>query len=583
MIKRLQKQYIETHKLFKNLFQPFMKSIIRFTFLICFFIISCKSAKETTTSSVQSKDAMQAWYQKDAAEDTIPGISLNKWYNQNKKKSKRDIIVAILDTQLDVNHEDLKGQFWVNSKEIPNNGIDDDGNGYIDDINGWNFTSNKKQDYVVWGNFACVRIIRKWGPVFKDKNEDQIAAAELPNFKEYQRALKVYEKESSDYNNWLKSSRYSVALFPIVKDSLKHYFPKEDYTYQQLDSLYKIYKINDKTFRQRREDNDRDIGALIGFMKFRFENNENTMEKMLDTEREIDSIVNRNLNLNFNDRAVIGDNPNVLEKGYGSGSISISKKGFKNLQGHCTKVAGIIGANRNNNLGIKGFSDRIKLMPLNISYSGDENDKDIAMAIYYAVDNGAKVINMSFGKDFSSNQQWVSDALKYAEKHDVLVVHSAGNDRSNTDEFRNYPSDVNFDGTSEICNNFINVGSTSKKPDSKFVSPFSNYGKQNVDLFAPGQEIYTTTKDNSYGSDSGTSLAGPMVSGTAALIWSYYPKLTAVEIKQIILESGTPYNLEVIVPGTKDKKVPFSDLSKSGKVLNAYNAMILAEKVSKKK
>ncbi len=318
-------------------------------------------------------------------------------------------------------------------------------------------------------------------------------------------------------------------------------------------------------------------------MKFRFENNENTMEKMLETEREIDSIVNRNLNLNFNDRKIIGDNPNVLEKGYGCGNVSITKKGFKNLQGHCTKVAGIIGANRKNNIGIKGFSDDIKIMPLNISYSGDENDKDIAMAIYYAVDNGAKVINMSFGKDFSANQQLVSDAFKYAEKHNVLLVHSAGNERFNADENHYYPSDNHFDGKAEICNNFINVGSTSANLDHTFVSAFSNYGKQNVDLFAPGQKIYTTAKGNEYGEDSGTSLAGPMVSGTAALIWSYYPKLTAVEIKQIIIESGTSYAVEVIVPGTKDKKIPFSELSKSGKVLNVYNAMKLAEKLSEQK
>ncbi|WP_052259434.1 S8 family serine peptidase [Flavobacterium sp. KMS] len=560
-----------------------MKSIILFTFLICFFVISCKSAKENKLVILQSKDNSKEWYLKDYKGNQIPGISLDKWYNQNKKKSKSDIIVAIIDTQIDISHEDLKGRFWVNPKEIANNNIDDDGNGYVDDVNGWNFTSNKKEDYVVWGNFSCIRIIRKWEPIFKEKKEDQISSEELLNFKEYLRALKVYEKESSNYNNWLKSCRYSVALFPVVKDSLKHYFPKEDYTYEELDSLYKIYKINDKTFRQRREDDDRDIGALIGFMKFRFENDENTIEKMLETEREIDSIVNRNLNKNFNDRKVIGDNSNILEKGYGSNNISISKKGFKNIQGHCTKVAGVIGANRKNNIGIKGFFDDIKIMPLNISYSGNENDKDIAMAIYYAVDNGAKVINMSFGKEFSVNQQWVSDAFKYAEKHNVLLIHSAGNESSNADENPYYPSDNNFDGKSEICNNFINVGSTSSRLDSTFVSRFSNYGKQNVDLFAPGEEIFTTFKNNKYGTDSGTSLAAPMVSGTAALIWSYYPNLTVQEVKQIIMDSGTTYDLEVIVPGTKDKKVPFSELSKSGKVLNVYDAMQLAEKVSKKK
>ncbi|MFH6936915.1 S8 family peptidase [Flavobacterium sp. FlaQc-30] len=558
--------------------------------IILFAIISCRSFKEkhdkplvnTSKKELDSK-LPQTWYQKDFQKDSIKGISVDKWYKENKQKSKTNIIVAVLDTQIDFNHEDLQSQFWTNPKEIANNGIDDDANGYIDDIHGWNFTSNKKEEYVVWGNFEYVRFIREFDPIFKDKKENEISFQDLPNYKEYQRASKLFESENTGYGRWLSSLDHSITMFPIVKDTLRHYFPKEDYTYVQLDSLYKKYKINDKTYRQMRESNDKDLGALIYYMMINIKNNEKTIEVLQDNRIEIDSILNRNLNKKFNDRKLIGDNPNVLEKGYGNGNISISKKGFKNLQGHGTKVVGIIAANRKNNIGIEGFSDNIKIMPLNISYSGDENDKDIAMAIYYAVDNGAKVINMSFGKEFSVHQQWVSNAFKYAEKHNVLLVHASGNERFDNDKTPYYPSDNNYDGTPEICNNFINVGSISKRLDNTFVSAFSNYGKQNVDLFAPGEEIYTTTKNNTYGTDSGTSLAAPMVSGTAALIWSYYPKLTAVQVKQIIMDSGTAYDLEVIVPGTKDKKVPFSELSKSGKVLNVYNAMLLAEKVSKMK
>jgi cell wall-associated protease len=556
--------------------------------LICSLLIGCKSLKEKKNTTSNNKNELtvlssKSWYQKDYQENQIPGISIDKWFNENQKKSKKDIIVAVIDTQVDINHEDLQGQFWTNPKEIANNNIDDDHNGYIDDVNGWNFTSNKSEEYVVWGNFEYVRLIKQLDPLFKDKKETEIPSEELSNYKEYQRAIKVFETETISYGRWLSSLNHSISIYPLVKDTLKHYFPKEDYNYKQLDSFYKLNKINDKTYRQMRESNDKDLGALTYYMMINIRNNEQTLEALKKSQVELDSIINKNLNKNFNDRKLIGDNPNVLEKGYGSKNVSIAKTGFKNLQGHATKVTGIIGANRNNNLGIKGFSENIKIMPLITSYSGDENDKDIAMAIYYAVDNGAKVINMSFGKEFSVHQQWVSDAFKYAEKHDVLLVHGSGNERFNADDNSYYPSDNNFDETTEFCNNFINVGSISNRLDTTFVSSFSNYGKIKVDLFAPGEKIYTTTKDNTYESDSGTSLAAPMVSGTAALIWSYYPKLTAVEIKQIILDSGTPYNFEVIVPGTKDKKVSFSELSKSGKVLNVYNAMKLAEKMSKQK
>lgn len=562
-----------------------------FVLLFALLTVSCKNLQKTSDnkSSFQferklTNEKLPTWYQNDYYLDNTPGISLEKWYKQNKKKPKlKEIIVAVIDTQIDTLHEDLQGQLWSNPNEIPNNGIDDDSNGYIDDCNGWNFTSNNKGDYVVWGNFEYVRLIREWDALFKDKVENQITPQQISNYNEYKRALKTYEDENSNYKNWLTSSKYSEVLFPIVKDSLKHYFPKEDYTYEQLDSLYRKYKINDKTFRERREDDDRDIGAMAAFMKVRFDYDEMTIEKMRETVTQLDSIVNKNINIDFNERLLIGDNPKVLEKGYGSNNISISKTGFQSIQDHGTKVSGIIAATRNNNKGIKGIVQNVKIMPLNISFSGDEHDKDIAMAIRYAVDNGAKVINMSFGKEFSLKKEWVFNALKYAEKNNVLLVHSSGNNGLNVDHNPYYPSDNSFNGSAEICNNFINVGSISSRLDSTLVSTFSNYGKQNVDLFAPGEEIYTTSSGNLYMSDSGTSLAGPMVSGTAALIWSYYPKLLAAEVKQIILESGTAYDLEVIVPGTKDKKVPFSELSKSGKVLNVYNAMKLAEKWSKAK
>lgn len=556
--------------------------------LFFIFLIGCKSIKEkdiplTKLGSKKELTSLelQTWYQKDLKEDSIPGISLDKWYRLNRKKPKsKSIIVAVIDTQIDINHEDLQGQLWRNEKEIPNNGIDDDYNGYIDDINGWSYTGTKNGGYVVWSNYEYVRIVRDWGPLFAGKTDSQIDAQDLYKYKEYHRALKVLEDKNKYYKNWLKSLNHNVAIYPLVKDTLKYFFPKEDYTYEQLDSLYKKYKINDKRYKQRRDDNDKDLGALISYMMVNLEVNENTFQDLLDKQAYLNSIINKNLNIEYDDRILVGDNLNCLEKGYGNNKVSDT---YEIIRDHSTKVSGIIAANKQNDIGIKGIVQDVKIMPLNILPKGDEHDKDITMAIRYAVDNGAKVINMSFAKEFSLHKEWVTEAFKYAEEHNVLLVHCAANEGLDVDKNPFYPSDNDFEDYKEISVNFINVGSVTHNLDSTFVSDFSNFGKQNVDLFAPGDEIYSTSPGNKYVFDSGTSLAAPMVSGTAALIWLYYPKLTAQEVKQIILDSGTAYNLEVIVPGTKDKKVPFSELSKSGKVLNVYDAMQLAEKVSKKR
>jgi cell wall-associated protease len=553
-----------------------------FKYLITLLFIS--SYIYCQTSSLD-EIILQKWYQKDFSQNKIPGISLEKFYQieKGKKTSAKKIIVAVLDSQIDLYHEDLKSSIWVNIKEMPNNGIDDDKNGYIDDIHGWDFLGTKKGGYMVYENYEYVRYVREFSNKFQDKKREEIQEKDIEDYDEYQRALKFYEAKNKYYKNWHKSLVFNVSMYKKVKDTLKHFFPKEDYTIRQLDSIYKTYKINDKKYRQRRDDNDQDIGALISYMINNFQVKQFAIEDIKGQEAQLDSVIEKNLNIDFNERKLIGDNPNQLEKGYGNNKIGASILGIQLINEHSTKVSSIIGANRKNNIGINGFSDNIAIMPLHISASGDEHDKDITMAIRYAVDNGAKVINMSIGKEFSLKQEWVSDALKYAEQHNVLVIHSAGNDGFNVDENPYYPSDVVYDGTGEVSNNFINVGSISQKLDGTFVSSFSNYGKKNVDLFAPGESIYTTVPENKYDFDSGTSLAAPMVSGTAALIWLYYPNLSVQEVKKIILDSGTAYDLEVIVPGTKDKKVKFSELSKSGKVVNVYNAMQMAEKVSKSK
>ncbi len=245
-------------------------------------------------------------------------------------------------------------------------------------------------------------------------------------------------------------------------------------------------------------------------------------------------------------------------------------------------MAGIIAGLRNNSIGNNGINNHVKIMALRAVPNGDEYDKDIARAIVYAVDNGAKIINGSFGKYYSSNPEWVIDAIRYASEKDVLIVHAAGNESKDLDKIENdnYPNDQFFENN-EFSNTFINVGASSINYDKNIKASFSNYGKSNVDIFAPGVRIYSTMPDNKYDFQSGTSMAAPSISGVASLILSYFPKLSAKKVKEIIIESGINIDLQ-IENIDEDSKVPFKNLSKSGKIVNAYNALIMASKSRKK-
>lgn len=550
------------------------------TFALLGFLLilnSCKSIKNDNIENVDKANVSFLWHHKDFIKDSAYGTSLNKWYNENPKKTNKEIIVATLDSQIDLNHEDLQEKIWINKKEIPNNGIDDDNNGYIDDINGWNFIGINKDKTLAFCNFEFVRYIDKYKAIYEEKKLNKKKEDEY-FFSEYERALKRYEKENRYYSAYLQIENMLINAYYPAKDSLKHYFPKEDYNVSSLDSLYKIYKENDKTLKDRIIENDssKKLGDLIFYMKT-IKQFQYTIEGMEKSKSHNDSIVNKLLNFDYNDREKIKNYS--LETGYGNNNLNSNKR----LRKHNTEVSSIIAGNRKNNIGVKGFNDNIKIMPLNISPFGDEHDKDIANAIYYAVDNGAKVINMSFYKEFSLNQKNVTEALEYAEQKNILIIHISGNESSDIDIKPFYPTDFDYKNSVEVVNNFITVGSISKRMDSTIISPFSNYGKNNVDIFAPGEDIYVALPDNKYDYDSGTSLAAPMVSGTAALIWLYYPNLTVQEVKNIILESGVTIDKMVIKPGTEDEMVHFSELCKSGKILNTYNAMKMAEEVSKRK
>ena len=496
-----------------------------------------------------SKDELKTWPHRDLLTTGYPGISLAEAYKALKGRKAQTVIVGVVDSGVDINHEDLKSIIWTNPKEIPNNGIDDDKNGYVDDVHGWNFLGEINQD-----NLEYVRILKKGDT----SNPD------------YKRAEEKYDKEFKDANE--KIELYSQIKERIAQSDalIQKHLGKKEYTEEDLD------KIDASSLQL--------LGAVRG-MKYLLSNGvsvKETLEELSEGIKHYEDRLKYGLNKEFNPRKVLNDNPDdITDKIYGNNNV-IGPTAEGALHG--THVAGIIAAVRHNNIGIDGVADHVRIMPVRTVPDGDEYDKDVALALRYAIDNGAKVINTSFGKEFSPHKEWVYDALKYAAEKDVLIVNAAGNDTKNVDVQLTFPDD-NINGK-EFTDTMITIGALNYEYNENLVASFSNYGKNNVDLFSPGVQIYATVPENKYKFLDGTSMAAPEVAGVAALIRAYFPKLKAREVKQILMESGlTPTVKEVLVGGRGEegeaKRMLFSELSKSGKIVNAYNAIILAAQRSK--
>ena len=494
-----------------------------------------------------TEDELKTWPHQDLLTTGYPGISLQKAYDILKGRKSEKVIVGVIDSGIDVNHEDLKSVIWTNPKEIPGNGIDDDKNGYVDDIHGWNFLGDIAEE-----NLEFVRIIKSGNT----SNPD------------YQRALEKYEQEVKDANESLEY--YGQLEQAIVKADqfIKNKLGKSTYTIEDLQNI--AASASDRE--------SQDAVRLTGFLIDRFGSVEEGKTELSEGKKHYETKLKFHLNKDANFRAVLKDNPNdINDRSYGNNNVIGPV-----LEGslHGTHVAGIIGAVRNNGIGMDGVADNVAIMAVRAVPDGDENDKDVALAIRYAVDNGAKVINTSFGKAFSPNKQWVYDAIKYAASKDVLIVNAAGNDSKNIDVKLTFPDD-NVNGV-EYVDNMITIGALNYDYSEKLIADFSNYGKNNVDIFSPGVKIYSTVPGNKYKFLQGTSMASPEVAGIAALIRSYFPKLKASEVKQILMESGVvPYVGQVIVGEEQKDRIPFSNASKSGRIVNAYNAVILAAKKSK--
>lgn len=489
------------------------------------------------------EEQLKNWSHLDIVKDTVPGLSLDRAYAEViKDKRGKKVIVGVIDSGVDIEHKDLRSNIWVNTNEIANNQQDDDKNNFVDDEHGWNFLGN-----IVHDNLEFVRVLREGDP-----------SSEI-----YKKAL---EKYNTKYSEVIENKK-QLDFILTVDNSIKEFLKKEDYTLQDVKGI----KTTDFLVNQHKDVMTR---VLSKSSKADFD------KQVKEYNEYVTSQLEHHLNKDLIARKLVGDNHNdITETKYGNNNvIGPDKKEAK----HGTHVSGIIvksfGKNKNGN------ASDIQIMAVRAVPDGDEYDKDIALAIRYAADNGAKVINTSFGKEFSPKKEWVFEAIKYAATKDVLIVNAAGNDTYNIDEIPVYPNDADYANSTELADNFLTVGALNYVYGADILAEFSNYGKVHVDVFAPGVKIYATTPNNEYEFLSGTSMAAPSVSGVAALIRSYYPELTASEVKHILMDSGIKIDKEVNIGGSDSGlKIPFAETCKSGKIVNAYNALIMAKKVASQK
>ncbi len=506
------------------------------------------------------------WPYLDPTVDSVAGISLYRAYDLLKDKPSVPVIVGVLDSGVDLTHEDLRDVIWVNPKEIPGNQTDDDKNGYTDDLNGWNFMGAKDGTTYEYDQPEITQTYLVLKSKYDNVNQAKIRLAEKRQYTTYQIAKKQY------LQRYQQDQRKRVA------------FADTGRFWQAADQI--ASKLPDSTTSQvaiRRVDLGADsvamtvrtllaetylpqYGAFRNYLML-VRRNWSTFRQMTGSDTDIA------YNPDYNARKAVGDNPaNPTERYYGSPRMLITKS--QQLAVHGSHVAGIIAAKRGNGRGIDGVADNVRIMPVSVVPSnGDERDKDVANGIRYAVENGAKVINMSFGKRLSPFKEQVDAAIRFAEEHDVLIVHAAGNNGENYDSLPAYPSARYENG--QTAKNVLVVGNSTWRLGEGFPSQSSNYGLQTVDLFAPGTDILSTLPNNRYASFSGTSMAAPMTAGVAALLRSYFPKLTAVQVKDILMKSSYKPDTQVRKPGRSNQKIPFGDLSRSGGLLNAYEAVKL--------
>ncbi|QEC53988.1 subtilase family protein [Anseongella ginsenosidimutans] len=514
---------------------------------------ACAFSAVAAAQELPEKKAPENWFNLDPEADNVPGVSTEKAYTELLANMEPDtVIVAVIDGGVEVDHEDLLGRIWVNPEERKGNEKDDDKNGYTDDIYGWDFIGGKNGTDVNQDNLEVTRLVREMAPTYEGADTSNFNAEQKAAYRKYVSMKEIVNTELSE----AKDGFENYNSFYQVLEAFAEKIGKEEITREDLQNYQPVGEY-DETVKSVVLQNLDETG--LSFKDF--------MANVKEGVEYFGGKVKYHYNVDFDPRYIVQDNYNDPRQRY-YGNNEVEGPDAR----HGTHVAGIIAASRTNNKGIKGVAGPVKIMAIRTVPDGDERDKDVANAIRYAAENGAKVINMSFGKAYSPEKEVVDEAVKFALSKDVLLVHAAGNDGSNVDAKPNYPSPY-FQDSSEKAGAWIEVGASTWMGGEKLAAEFSNYGAERVDLFAPGYRIRSTVPGSSYEELDGTSMASPVVAGVAALVRAYYPELSAVQVKQALVSSVTPVDWEVIKPGTENELVKMTDLCISGGIVNAYKAL----------
>jgi cell wall-associated protease len=510
------------------------------------------------TAIAQTQPKVHGWHLLDKEKDSYYGISLNRAYELLKGRPSHTVIVAVIDSGIDTAHEDLQPVLWNNPKEVPGNGKDDDGNGYTDDLHGWNFCGAPDGTNLDRNTHEIARVYHKWKTAFEGQKESNIPdslrflygqwkKSEQLLDEQYKKAIKELPRIEPFYNALTATNRLLTAY--IEKSS----FTRKDIpNLTTADSMGFAVRLWNNVMENAKDENITNTAILSDIEGYRNQQI-NSKKRKEDTPEDLRGQLTKDVYTDINDRI------------YGNNNL---KTGSGN---HGTHVSGIIAASRNNGKGMDGIADNVRIMALRAVPGGDEHDKDVALAIRYAVENGASIINMSFGKPVSPYKKMVDDAIQYAAAKGVLLVHGAGNDGQNLDETIFYPNPIFLNGQKAV--NMLTVGASGDPGTDNIAAPFSNYSKNMVDVFAPGMYIYSTTTGNGYEANDGTSMASPVAAGVAALLKSYFPQLTPEQLIDLVTTTGTTVTEKVIVPGTEKKKEKLSELSRCGCIINAYSAV----------